>query len=271
MIDLSGKTALVTGAGAGIGLGIASVLAATGARVAVTDIDLDAAEGAAARIGRGAFALQGDISDADSVDRMVSGVEARSPIDLLVNNAGVGQPLVSIARLDPLEWQRVIDVNVRGTYLASRAAYLRMRLRGAGSIVNVASITGLAGFPGSHAYGVSKAAVVMLTQTLAGEFARYGIRVNAVAPGLVDAPMLDLMTAGGRLPDILARVPLGRLATPNDIGNSVAFLCSDLASYITGAILPVDGGWLAFGGAGGAPRGRSEATNHQEELSHPLD
>ncbi len=253
IIDLSGKTALVTGGASGIGLAIASQLAAAGACVAINDIDPNAAEEAAARVGCGAFAAPGDVSDSAAVDSMIAAVRTRAPIDILVNNAGIAQPLVSIARLTPEDWQRVIDVNLRGAYLVSRAVYGDMKPRKAGVMVNIASITGLVGFPGSHAYGVSKAAIVMLTQTLACEFARHGIRVNAVAPGVVAAPMLDLMTQGGeRLSEVVARVPLGRLCEPEEIGSSVAFLCSDLATYITGAVLPVDGGWLAFGGAGSA-------------------
>lgn len=252
-IDLSGKTALVTGGARGIGFAIASQLAACGASVAVNDIDPDVAEDAAMRVGRSAFAVAGDVSDAPQVDRMVDAVVQRSPIDILVNNAGISQPLVSISRLTPDEWQRVIDVNLRGTFLVSRAVCRTMRARRAGAIVNIASVAGLTGFAGSHGYGVSKAAVAMMTQTLACELARHGIRVNAVAPGVIAAPMLDHMTGDGALLDqVVARVPLGRLGEPGEIANGVAFLCSDLASYITGTVLPVDGGWLAFGGAGNA-------------------
>lgn len=253
IVDLSGRTALVTGGANGIGFAIASQLAASGARVAINDIDPGAADDAARQIGGGAFAAAGDVSDPERVDQMIDTVNAHAPIDILVNNAGISQPLVSISRLTPDEWQRVIDVNVRGTFLVSRAVCRGMRARGSGAIVNIASITGIAGFAASHAYGVSKAAVIMLTQTLACEMARHGIRVNAVAPGVVAAPMLDRMTGDGeQLAQVLARVPLGRLGEPQEIASSVAFLCSDLASYITGTVLPVDGGWLAFGGAGSA-------------------
>lgn len=253
IIDLAGKTALVTGGASGIGFAIASQLASAGACVAINDIDPAAASDAAARIGRGAFPAAADVSDPAAVDRMIDAVLSRSPIDILVNNAGISQSLVSISRLAVEEWQRVMDVNLRGTYLVSRAVCQDMRARRTGAIVNVSSITGLTGFAASHAYGVSKAAVLMLTQTLACEVARHGIRVNAVAPGVIAAPMLDRMTGEGtHLAQVLARVPLGRLGEPREIANSVAFLCSDLATYITGTVLPVDGGWLAFGGAGNA-------------------
>lgn len=253
IIDLTGKAALVTGGASGIGFAIGQQLATAGARVAINDIDPDAAHDAARRIGQGAFAAAGDVSDPAEVDRMIDRVLRHAPVDILVNNAGISQPLVSISRLTPEEWQRVIDVNLRGTFLVSRAVCRGMRARRTGSIVNIASIAGLAGFAGSHAYGVSKAALLMLTRTLACEMARHGIRVNAVAPGVVDAPMLDRMTGdGAHLGQVLARVPLGRLGEPREIANSVTFLCSDLASYITGTVLPVDGGWLAFGGADSA-------------------
>lgn len=252
-IDLTGKCAIVTGGASGIGFAIASSLADAGACVAINDIDPIAANDAASRIGRGAFPATGDVSDPEGVDRTIDAVLARSPIDILVNNAGISQSLVSISRLAPEEWQRVIDVNLRGTFLLSRAACREMRGRKTGAIVNVASIAGLTGFSGSHAYGVSKAGIVMLTRTLACEMACHGIRVNAVAPGVVAAPMLDRMTRNGAgLDQVVARVPLGRLGEPVEIATSVAFLCSDLATYITGVVLPVDGGWLAFGGAGNA-------------------
>ena len=251
--DLKGRAALVTGGASGIGFAIASQLAACGACVVINDMDPEVAEDAARRIGRGAFAMACDVSDAGQVDRMTNAILQRFPIDILVNNAGISQPLVSISRLTPEEWQKVIDVNLRGTFLVSRSVCRAMRGRGTGAIVNIASIAGLAGFAASHAYGVSKAAVVMMTQTLACEMARHGIRVNAVAPGVIAAPMLSRMSRDGAVLDqIVARVPLGRLGEPGEIATSVAFLCSDLASYITGAVLPVDGGWLAFGGAGSA-------------------
>ena len=251
MIVLDGKRILVTGGASGIGLGIARVLAAAGARVIVNDIDGTAAARAAAEIGRGTIPIAGDVSDATAAADIVAAAAADG-LDALVNNAGIPEPLRRIAEQQPDNWQRVMDVNLRGAWLMSRAASNPLARRG-GSIINIVSIAGLAGFPASHAYGVSKAALVMLTKTLACELARFDIRVNAVAPGVIDAPMLYHMSPSEE--DIAAtrsRVPLGRLGRSEDIGNAVAFLCSPLASYISGVVLPVDGGWLAFGGVGPA-------------------
>ena len=253
MIDLTGKTALVTGAARGIGLGIASALASAGARIAVNDLDPDAAERVARQLGGGAFAIPGDVSDEAAADAIVASAQASAELDMLINNAGIAEPPKPIGRQRLGEWQHVMDVNLRGPYLMSRAASAGMKRAGGGAIVNIASITGLVGFPASHAYGVSKAAIVMLTKTLAGELARHSIRVNAVAPGVIDTPMLhEVATGSDRLSAFVSRTPLGRLGTAADVGNAVAFLCSSAAAYITGVTLPVDGGWLAFGGAGHA-------------------
>jgi NAD(P)-dependent dehydrogenase (short-subunit alcohol dehydrogenase family) len=253
MIDLSGRTALVTGAGRGIGFGIAQVLAEAGATVAVNDLDGTAAHDAAERLGGACFAVPGNIASDAEAGAIVAGVLDRgSGLDCLVNNAGVAAPLVPLAALRIEDWQRVIDVNLKGSLLMSQAAAAVMT---GGAIVNIASVAGLVAFPASHAYGVSKAAVVMLTMTLATELARRSIRVNAVAPGIIDAPMFDTMLRNADDADTLAaRVPLGRLGRAEEVGRAVAFLCSDAASYITGAVLPVDGGWQAFGAGGPASR-----------------
>lgn len=259
-IDLRRRVALVTGAAGGIGLGIASALASAGAVVAVNDRDPDAARRVAEQIGGGAFPVPGDVSDESSAEAIVAAAHApRESLDILVNNAGLAEDLAPLERQQTADWQRVIDVNLRGPYLMSRAAAARLRASPAGVIINVSSVAGLVAFPGSHAYGVSKAGLAMMTKTLAGELARHGVRVNAVAPGVIEAPMLDRMTKdGARLQSIVSRVPLGRLGRVEEVGAAVAFLCSDLAAYVTGAVLPVDGGWTAFGGAGVASRSGSE-------------
>lgn len=253
MFDLNGKTALVTGAGGGIGFAIATTLSAMGARVAVNDINPAIADDAAHRIGGTAIAVPGDVSNAAAVDAIVAAAAGPSGLDILVNNAAIAEEIASIRNQHVDHWQRVMDVNLRGTYLMSQSAARGMISRRAGAIVNIASVAGVGAFPASHAYGVSKAAVVMFTKTLACELARFGVRVNAVAPGVIEAPMLDEMLSGtGDAAPVVARVPLGRLGVPGEVASAVAFLCSAAASYITGTILPVDGGWLAFGGAGDA-------------------
>ena len=253
MIELSGRTALVTGAGRGISFGIAQVLAEAGATVVVNDLDIRSAQDAAARLGGKCFAVPGNVtSDNEACAIVANVVDRQSSLDFLVNNVGVAAPLVPLSALHIEDWQRVVDVNLKGTLLMSQAAATVMT---GGAIVNIASVAGLVAFPTSHAYGVSKAAVVMLTMTLATELARRGIRVNAVAPGMIDAPMFGAMLRAASDADTLtARIPMGRLGSADEVGRAVAFLCSDAASYITGVVLPVDGGFQAFGGAGPASR-----------------
>ncbi|MGN6819479.1 MAG: SDR family NAD(P)-dependent oxidoreductase [Sphingomonas sp.] len=255
MISLDGRVALVTGAAAGIGFGIATVLSHAGARVAINDIDAGAAEAAANRLGGEAFAVPANVAEQlDAEEIVATVVRTAGALDILVNNAGVPQPIVPLRSLSVDAWQRVIDVNLRGAFLMSQAAAAIMFERRRGVIVNISSVTGLAPIPASHAYGVSKAAVAMLTQTLASELARQNIRVNAVAPGVVAAPMIEKMgITAEHIANVERRVPMGRLGQPEEIGQAVAFLASDAASYITGAVLPVDGGWLSFSGVGAPP------------------
>ena len=250
------RTALVTGGTGGIGSAIVRYLAGQGHRVATNYRDAAKAETwrqAMAADGIEVCMVPGDVSDPDAAAQVVDAAARGTGLDILVNNAGVGEPRGTISTQQISDWRRVIDINLQSAYLMSRAATPHLKASKAGAIVNIASIAGLTAFPASHAYGVSKAGLVMLTQTLAGELARFKIRANAVAPGIIDAPLLETVTGGGKhLPALLARVPLGRLGTPHEIGAAVAFLCSDAASYVTGAVIPVDGGWLAYGAAGPA-------------------
>lgn len=255
-IDLSERVVLVTGAARGIGYAVAELAIGCGARVAICDVDAEGVAGATHRLGRDTLGLAVDVikeDDCETTTRKV--VERFGRIDVLVNNAGVFEHLRSTLRQDLAEWRRVIDVNLQGTFLMARAAAKSMSaLRIQGSIINIASVAGLVGFPASNAYGVSKAAVVMLTQTMATDLASRGIRVNAVAPGFIHTPMTatlaeNLGAPGGTFE---RRIPMGRFGDPQDIARAVVFLASDWGSYITGAVLPVDGGWCAFGGPGDA-------------------
>nr|WP_321440611.1 SDR family oxidoreductase [uncultured Hyphomonas sp.] len=253
--DLKGKSVLITGAGRGIGAGIAELFVAAGAHVALNDIKVPPAGFPAVSEGGDTLWVAGDVSKLESVEDIVDQVEAWRKIDVLVNCAGVAGELTALHNQSVDDWQNVIDVNLKGTYLMSQAVARYMKQRQSGVILNIASLAGLTGFPASNSYGVSKAAVVMLTKTLATELARYQIRVNAIAPGVIEAPMLGHMTGGKEgLSAVVRRVPLGRLGLPQDIANAAMFLASNAASYITGVTLPVDGGWLAFGGAGDASR-----------------
>jgi NAD(P)-dependent dehydrogenase (short-subunit alcohol dehydrogenase family) len=172
-------------------------------------------------------------------------------VDALINSAGILEPVRRTIDQTVADWDRVIAVNARGTFLCCREAGRAMLAQRSGAIVNIGSVAGLLGIPASNAYGPSKAAVAHMTRSFACEWARFGIRVNCLAPGYVDAPMASELFGGDpqALAAALKRVPMGRLGTAQEIAHVALFLCSPLASYVTGAVIPVDGGWLAFGGA----------------------
>jgi NAD(P)-dependent dehydrogenase (short-subunit alcohol dehydrogenase family) len=250
-IDLNGRVALVTGAARGIGLAIATQLRDCGARVVVNDLHPDATRRAAATLGADALAVPGDVTSEAACEAVVAtAVAGAGGLDILVNNAGVGAPLRRTGEQLSEDWQRVMDVNLRGTFLMSRAAIRKFSDARRGSIVNVGSVAGIAPTPASNDYGVSKAAVAMMTRTMAADVGRIGIRVNCVAPGFCEAPMLQEITDSnaGLGEAYRKRIPLRRFGEPAEVGTIVAFLCSDLASYITGAVIPADGGWLANAG-----------------------
>jgi NAD(P)-dependent dehydrogenase (short-subunit alcohol dehydrogenase family) len=246
---LVGRTVLVTGGGGGLGSAMAKGLAAAGAAVAVTDLDAGRAETVARAVeaaGGRAVALGLDVTDAESVERVMDAVSAGlGPIDGLVNAAGITRrgPAADFPRA---EWERVLAVNLTGTFLCCQAAGRRMLARGAGAIVNVASIAGHIGLPGTVAYIAAKGGVVMLTRGLAVEWAPHGVRVNALSPSWFATDMGNLID---REPDyrdrVLRRVPLGRLGRPEELVGATVFLLSDAASMVTGHILAVDGGVLA--------------------------
>jgi 3-oxoacyl-[acyl-carrier protein] reductase len=242
---LADKTALVTGAGSGIGACIAETFAREGARVAVVDIDTNAARAVADRIGRTALTLGCDVADAAEIDAAIRAtLAAFDRVDILVNNAGASHVNKPIGEITEEEFDRVIAVNVKGVFLFSQAIVPVFRRQGGGVILNIGSTAGLRPRPGLSAYNATKGAVHTLTQTLAVELAPDKIRVCAIAPVATDTPLLPtfLGPAPGMREKFQATVPLGRLAQPQDIANVALFLASDEAAFVTGNIVEVDGG-----------------------------
>ena len=243
------RGALVTGAARGLGRAIAEALAERGDEVTVADVDVAAARGCAdelAAAGLSAHAVELDVTDVEMVREVVAAADRSAPLDTVVCNAGVAfrRPLVEV---EPDEYDRLMDVNVRGVFFVLQAALRAMVPRRRGSVVNVASTSAFTASTGPMAaYDASKAAVRLLTQAAAREVAAAGVRVNAVAPGTVETDLTRGLATSADLATLAAeRVPLGRLGRPEEIAAAVAFLSSEAASYVTGHVLVADGGWLA--------------------------
>jgi len=248
--DWHGHVAVVTGAGSGIGLGIADRFAEAGAEVVLAEVNVNrgqqAAAGVQARYGKGLF-VAADISRAADCRRLMdTALETYGHIDTLVNNAGVNfvKPTLQMTEED---WDRVVDVDLKGTFLCSRYALESMVARGQGSIVNIASVHTIATLPEAAPYAAAKGGVHMLTNALAIEFAPHGIRVNAVSPGLTDTQIWQDIQAAAEDAEEARRhwfdnIPLGRVQTAREVANVVLFLASPDASYVTGANILTDGG-----------------------------
>ncbi len=246
LFSLSGKHALVTGAGRGIGLEIARTLRGAGATVTVADFLEDIGRTAAGELG-GAF-VQVDVRDPSSAEQMMVQAEGVAPVDILVNNAGIA---VNVAAEDASDddWLNVMNVNLNGVFWCCRAAAKRMLARQAGAIVNIASMSGvIANKPQPQAaYNTSKAGVIMLTKSLAAEWAERGVRVNAVSPGYIGTEMTKLgMNNEDWHRQWLEMTPMGRVGEPADIAHAVLYLASDAARFATGTNLIVDGGYTAW-------------------------
>lgn len=247
--DLRDKVAVVTGAGSGIGLACALLLAQRGATIAAFDVDVDAAERVCAAIvdgGGRARPYEVDVTDAAAVDAAFRAVvDDLGGVHVLVNNAGLALPMVPLADLDDAGWRRVMSVNLDGLFFCLRAALRTMRSSGGGSVVNMSSVLGAVGRHHSAAYVASKHAVVGLTRGAAIDHGPDGIRVNAVGPGFIRTPLLESRHTEQGLEELASGWPLRRVGRPEEIAEMVAWLASDASSYVTGAYLPVDGGYLA--------------------------
>jgi NAD(P)-dependent dehydrogenase (short-subunit alcohol dehydrogenase family) len=253
---LSDKAALITGAGSGIGLGCAQAYAREGARVALVDIDAEAGEAAAQSIrdaGGQAVFLYGDVTEEESIQRVVEkAAGAWGRIDVLISNAGIGGRRLGDGpvHLCTLEaWEKIMRINLTGTFLVCKAVIPGMLARGSGSIITISSVLGLVGTQGlfdTHAYTASKAGIIGLTRAIATQYARSGLRANTIAPGLVDTRMAARTKADPALLDQVAFwQPLGPLGAVSDVASAAVFLGSDEARFITGVVLPIDGGWTA--------------------------
>ncbi len=251
---LDGKSALITGGGGGIGRATALAFAREGARVAVADYAAETAAETVAMVnaaGGQAITLTGDVTRARDVKTMFDdAILAHGRLDCAFNNAGIAGWQVEAGGKKTADWpeeafDRMIAVNLKGVWLCMRAEIRQMLTQGGGAIVNTGSIAGLAGLPTSSAYVAAKHGVIGLTKTAAIEYAEAGIRVNAVCPGYIKTRMTeDTMRRRGEA--ILAQVPAKRMGNPEEIAEMVVWLCSDRASYVTGAAYNVDGGWMAL-------------------------
>ncbi|MBJ3764285.1 glucose 1-dehydrogenase [Maribius pontilimi] len=245
---LDGRTAIITGAASqrGLGRATAELFAAHGARVAVLDLDLGAAEAAAAALGGGHMGLACDVTDKDQCDAAVARVlDAWGRIDVLVNNAGITQPL-RILEIAPENYDAVLDVNLRGTLYMTQACIPAMRDAGSGSVVNMSSVSAQRGggiFGGPH-YSAAKAGILGLTKAMARELAPDGVRVNAICPGFIDTDITAGKLSDDQRAQVLAGIPMGRAGRASDVAGCALFLASDLSAYCTGTEVDVNGGSL---------------------------
>jgi 3-oxoacyl-[acyl-carrier protein] reductase len=246
-LELTGKVALVTGGRRGIGAAVARTLAAEGCHVAIvdreTDVQAESVRRAIEAMGRRAMLLAADVRDVDTAQRVVDDVVRRlGRLDVLVCAAGITADGM-VWKLTEAKWDDVLDVNLKGCFAYTRAAAAVFKAQRSGRVVNVASINGLRGKPGQANYAASKGGVIAFTRAVAREMGRYDVTVNAIAPGMIETDMTRTLPA-----EVLERAvhesALGRLGTPDDCANLVAFLCSTAARHITGAVITVDGGQL---------------------------
>jgi 3-oxoacyl-[acyl-carrier protein] reductase len=246
--DLNGKVALVTGASSGIGRATAEALAASGARVAINfhrnEAGAEAARSQITGVGGRAIVVKADVTRASEVQSLVEQTVAEfGPIDILVNNAGSLVERLKILELTEERWDEVIDLNLKSAFLCCRAVAASMMERKAGAIINVSSIAGRnGGALGSIHYSTAKGGVITFTKGLAKELAPFGVRVNAVSPGVIDTPYHEQFSSAEMMKTYAGMIPLGRIGKPAEVGNVICFLASDAAGYLAGETIEINGG-----------------------------
>ena len=248
-LELPGRVAIVTGAARGIGFAIAERLSTAGAHVVVADIAEDGATAAAERLSEGggkAVGVAADVTSPDEVRALVDrALESFDAVDVLVNNAGITGPDAPLWETTDEDWEKVLGLNLTGVFYCCRAVAPHMRERGSGAIVNVASISGKEGNPNMIPYSVSKAGVICLTKALAKEVIHDGVRVNAVAPGVIETPLLEQLQPEA-IEYMRSKVPMGRMGRPEEVAAVLHFLASDAASFVTGQTYDVSGGRATY-------------------------
>jgi 3-oxoacyl-[acyl-carrier protein] reductase len=245
MFDLTGKTALVTGATGGIGDAVARALHAQGATVAISGTRAAVLETLAAELGSRVHVLPCDLSDKDAVEKLVPDAEAKmAKLDILVANAGVTKDNLFVQLKDE-DWDQVIAINLTATFRLTRAAVKTMMRRRFGRVIGISSVVGVTGNPGQGNYTASKAGMIGMMKTVGAEYAKRNVTANCIAPGFIATPMTDKLNEKQR-EGILARVPAGRLGTPADIASAAVYLASDEAGYVTGQTIHINGGMAMF-------------------------
>ena len=247
MFDLKNRVVIVTGAARGIGQSIAIELARNGANVVVTDIiPGNATVNKIKKLKRKSIFVKADVSNKKEVEQVVNEtIREFKKVDILVNNAGIFKPSPSEI-LSEEDWQKTIDINLKGYFLFAQAAAKRMIKKKKGNIINISSVAGLSGYTQAAAYCASKGGIIALTKSLSAEWGKYGIRVNTICPGVIETAMTKNILADKKTKQgMLTKIPLGRTGKPIDIAEAAVFLASDASSYITGAELVIDGGWIS--------------------------